>query len=196
MRARLKKLLSYLLVGAGAVLAFLGARDLFDSRAGQLEAARDFRTVSSLAAFGHQPKQGETLARLLIPRLSAEFYVMEGDGQAELRRGPGHMPGTAMPGAAGNCVIAGHRDTHFRVLKDIRRGDEIVIETSRGSFLYRVNNTRVVSPGNTAPLRPTSDAELNLITCFPFYYAGSAPNRFVVQAELAGLADAAPHQAF
>lgn len=178
------------------MLAFLGARDLFDSRAGQLEAARDFRALASPAAFEHQPKRGETMAKLLIPRLSAELYVMEGDGNEELRRGPGHMPGTAMPGASGNCVIAGHRDTHFRVLKNIRRGDEIVVETGRGSFLYRVKSTRVVSPSNTGPLDPTPDAELNLITCFPFYYAGNAPKRFVVQAELAGLADAAPRQAF
>ena len=104
----------------------------------------------------------------------------------ELRRGPGHLAGTAMPGANGNCVIAGHRDTHFRVLKDIREGDDIVLQTTSGQYLYRVKRMRVVSPDNTSALQPTSDPELNLITCYPFYYVGSAPKRFVVEAQLAG----------
>ena len=89
------------------------------------------------------------------------------------------------PETPGNCVIAGHRDTHFRVLKDIRVGDEIVLETRSGRYVYRVRRLRVVSPDNTAPLRPASDAELNLITCYPFYYVGAAPKRFVVEARLA-----------
>jgi sortase A len=112
--------------------------------------------------------------------------VVEGDGAGELRRGPGHLIGTAMPGGNGNCVIAGHRDTHFRVLKDIRAGDDIVLQTDRGQFLYRVRHTQVVTPNNTSALRPTATAELNLITCYPFHYVGSAPERFVVEAQLAG----------
>ena len=91
-----------------------------------------------------------------------------------------------MPGENGNCVIAGHRDTHFRVLKDIREGDDIILQTSAGQFLYRVKRTRIVSPENTSALAPTKTAELNLITCYPFYYLGSAPKRFIVEAQLAG----------
>ena len=97
-----------------------------------------------------------------------------------------------MPGGKGNCVIAGHRDTHFRILKDIRKGDDIVLETRSGEYLYRVKNTRVISPQNTGPLRPTTDSELNLITCYPFYYVGSAPRRFVVEARLAGAVSSQP----
>jgi len=190
-----KNAISGLLIAGGAYLLFLGASDLFDSRAGQAEAARAFEepvpdtpeTYAATRPAGlHVVNRGDTLAKLKIPRLDAELYVVEGDGHKELRRGPGHLAGTAMPGENGNCVIAGHRDTHFRVLKDIRAGDDIILQTAAGQFLYRVKRTRIVSPENTSALAPTSTAELNLITCYPFYYVGSAPKRFIVEAQLAG----------
>jgi len=196
MSNRMSKLLSYLLVAGGAVLLFLGARDFLGSRVGQSDAAREFqeRTSTPNPSTPQQPQQhrnlsvpnGDTLAKLMIPRLDTELYVVEGDGPRELRRGPGHIKGSAMPGDDGNCIIAGHRDTHFRVLKDLRAGDDIVLQTPNGQFLYRVKATSVISPKDTEPLRNTTDAELNLITCYPFYYVGSAPKRFVVKAELAG----------
>jgi sortase A len=196
MRARTKNLLSLLLLAAGSCLLYMGAREYFDSRAGQYEAAREFerpvpdtpqvRSASPSAPSVPSIRRGDTVAKLKIPRLDAELYVIEGDGPRELRRGPGHLAGTALPGEDGNCVIAGHRDTHFRVLKDIREGDDIVLQTDRGQFLYRVRRTQIVAPENTSALQPTSSAELNLITCYPFYYVGSAPKRFVVEARLAG----------
>lgn len=189
---RRRKFASYLLIGAGMVLLFLGGRDVFEARMGQREAQSVFeRTdVEKPSPFREnrqierQVPLGEAFAKLVIPRLHTELYVMEGDGAAQLRRGPGHVAGTVMPGGEGNCVIAGHRDTHFRVLKDIRKGDEIVLQTKAGEYTYLVKATQVVSPTNTASLRPTRDAELHLITCYPFYYLGSAPKRFVVQAQL------------
>lgn len=193
----MRNILSVILIIAGGVLAFFGARDYMASRFGQYEAARDLEEPAPpppppSSALRPAPysapalKPGETLGKLLIPRLNTELFVVEGDDAKDLRLGPGHMPGTAMPGGDGNCIIAGHRDTHFRVLKDIRKGDDIVLETREGKYLYRVMSTQVVSPKNTDPLRDTPDAELHLITCYPFYYVGSAPKRFVVQAELAG----------
>lgn len=186
----LKLVIPYLLLAAGAVLIYQGARVYLQSKLGQTEVQRHFQehpggesTVPEVAA---PPHDGEAIAKLTIPRLDTELYVVEGDDDHDLRLGPGHMPGTAMPGGAGNCVIAGHRDTHFRVLKDIRKGDEIILETSHGDFRYRVEGTRIVTPTNILPLAPTPDAELHLITCYPFYYIGSAPKRFVVQAELEG----------
>lgn len=195
MRPRTKNLLSLLLLAGGSCFLYLGAREYFDSRAGQYQAAREFeRPVldspearAATKTVNHRGvRRGETLAKLRIPRLDAELYVIEGDGPRELRRGPGHLLGTAMPGEKGNCVIAGHRDTHFRVLKDIRDGDDIVLETDTGQYLYRVRKTHIVLPENTSALRPTENAALNLITCYPFYYVGSAPKRFVVEAQLAG----------
>jgi sortase A len=190
---RTKAILSFLLIAAGTCLLFLGACECLDSRLGQWQAAREFREVAgstSAAAPPDLPQPGDTFAKLTIPRLGVQLYIVEGDGAAELRRGPGHMSGTAMPGDPGNCVIAGHRDTHFRIFKNIRKGDDIVLETRRGVFTYRVRATRVVSPRNTSAVEPTAGAELNLITCFPFYYAGAAPKRFVVEARLASAAAA------
>src|SRR5438105_3915895 len=167
---RTHHLLSYLLLAFGAVLIILGARVFFESRAGQFQAEQDFNKATGAAPKTiRRPvlRTGDTVAKLIIPRLDAQLYVMEGDGERELRRGPGHMSGSAMPGMHGNCVIAGHRDTHFRILKDIRKGDDIVLQTANAQYLYRVKNTHVVSPQNTHALQPTTGPVLNLITCYP-----------------------------
>lgn len=190
---KLLTVVSLLLMAAGAVLLFQGARVYLESKMGQTEASRQFeeespavRPASRSKLPRVRPREGEAFAKLSIPRLDTELYVVEGDDSSDLLRGPGHLPGTAMPGDDGNCVIAAHRDTHFRVLKDIHKGDDIIVQTSRGQFLYRVASTQIVQPTNTAALQPTHDAELKLITCYPFYYVGSAPKRFVVEAQLAG----------
>jgi sortase A len=182
----LKRCLSFALLGAGGLLLGLGAREFIGARAGQSEAAREFEVPARISTHTpiHYPKTGDTVARLSIPRLDASLYVVEGDGDRELRRGPGHVPGTALPGAGGNTVIAGHRDTHFRVLKNIRKGDDIVLDTDRGRYVYRVLGTSVVRPSNTSALKPAGSAVLHLITCYPFYWVGSAPERFIVEARL------------
>ena len=195
-RHRSRWSVSYALMAGGLVLLFSGSRDLLESHSGQTEAQREFARIefpkpSPFSSRGPvkpkaMPQLGDAVAKLVIPRLGAELYVVEGDGDRQLRRGPGHMKGTPMPGQEGNCIIAGHRDTHFRVLKDIRDGDEIVLQTGAGEYTYRVSGTQVVLPSNTASLEPTRDPELHLITCYPFYYLGSAPQRFVVQAKLVG----------
>lgn len=182
----IKRFLPALLIAGGVLLLFLGAREVISSLVGQRVAANKFAaTASAPVKTVPQIRRGDPIAKLIIPRLDTELYVVEGDQEAELRRGPGHMKGSAMPGASGNCVIAGHRDTHFRVLKDIRKGDDIWLQTREGRFLYRVKSTHIVLPNNTAALQPTGQAELNLITCYPFYYVGSAPKRFIVEAQLA-----------
>src|SRR5687768_5888287 len=189
MRTETKRRLSYVLFAAAIVLLLLGTREFLGSRLGQFKAEREFDAEAEKSASVEKPKTpaperfvpGETIAKMTIPRLSAELFVVEGDGEEELRRGPGHLSDSARPGSPGNCVIAGHRDTHFRVLKDIKKGDDILIETKTGQYLYRVKSTKIVSPNNTSALKPTRHAALNLITCYPFYYVGSAPKRFVVE---------------
>jgi sortase A len=180
----MKRLLYYLLTAAGTVILFLGTRDLLESHFGQTAAARTF-TPAAHPEPRRTIRLGDTVAKLEIPRLNTQLYVVEGDDDRDLRRGPGHMPGTALPGATGNSVIAGHRDTHFRVLKGIHRGDDIVIDTDAGKFLYRVSKISVVRPSNIAALKASAEPVLHLITCYPFYYAGPAPERFVVEARLA-----------
>lgn len=192
----LRNTLAYVFLALGIVVFCLGARELIDSVAGQRTAEAEYKVhVSGYRRQASVPvREGDIVARLSIPRLGAELFVVEGDGAKDLRQGPGHVTGTAMPGATGNCVIAGHRDTHFRVLKDIRDGDDIVLETTAGKFLYRVRKTEVVRPEDNRAVQDTADAELNLITCYPFYYVGAAPTRFVVQARLAGAVGSASAQ--
>jgi sortase A len=190
----MRKLLSLVLIAAGGYLLFLGAREYIESKRGQSEIAHRIEqrradappAAESPAIAPPVLEPGDPVGRLVIPRLNAQMYVVQGTGRKELRRGPGRLEGSAYPGTRGNCVIAGHRDTHFRVLKDIRKGDEIVLDTPQGEFLYRVIHLDIVSPRDTSSLRPTRKPVLNLITCYPFYYVGSAPKRFVVHAELAG----------
>jgi sortase A len=175
------RLVSGVLIAFGAFLLGRGVREILEWQVAQRTAAGRFQEAAHAV---RPPQLGEPVARLSISRLGTDLYVFEGTDDKDLRLGPGHMPGTAMPGAKGNCVIAGHRDTHFRALKDIRQGDEIVLQTARGRFVYTVDNTAIVRPTNTASLQPTRSGVLNLITCYPFYYLGNAPKRFIVTAKL------------
>jgi sortase A len=123
------------------------------------------------------------IGRLEIPRLGLSAMVVEGTSGRTLRRAVGHIPGTALPGQPGNVGISGHRDTFFRPLRHIQRNDIITVTTLFGEFRYRVVSTRIVSPSNVAVLDPGGSEMLTLVTCYPFYFVGSAPNRFIVRAE-------------
>jgi len=110
--------------------------------------------------------------------------VTEGTDDQVLRLGAGHLAGSGFPGKAGNVVIAGHRDTFFRSLRNVRVGDEIELTSPDGTYHYQVKWTRVVSPTDTQALDATPTPALTLVTCYPFSYIGSAPERFVVRASL------------
>jgi sortase A len=128
---------------------------------------------------------GAVVGRVEIPRVGVSAIVREGDDTRTLRGAVGHIPGTAFPGDRGNAALAGHRDTFFRGLRDIRKGDDILLSTSAGDVHYVVRNTRVVEPTDVSVLTPTSQSTLTLVTCYPFNYLGAAPRRFIVQAEVA-----------
>jgi sortase A len=132
------------------------------------------------------PAEGSVLGRLEIPRLGMKVIVDEGVSDGVLRRAVGHIPQTALPGERGNVALAGHRDTFFRPLRKIQAGDAIALRTPAGDFNYRVESTAVVVPTDVRVLKPSADPMLTLVTCFPFYYVGSAPDRFVVRARLVG----------
>ncbi len=127
-------------------------------------------------------KMGDVLGRLDIPRLGLSVAISQGTTSRILRLGAGHIIGTSLPGEAGNSVIAAHRDTFFRELKDIHRNDEIQIQATTGVFRYQVDWVRIVSPDDSSVLAPSAESALTLITCYPFYFVGPAPNRFVVRA--------------
>jgi sortase A len=122
------------------------------------------------------------IGRIEIPRLLLSAVVVKGIDQATLRRAVGHIPGTALPGQAGNVGVAGHRDTFFRGLKDLRTKDEIQFSTLSGDFKYVVESLIIVEPDNVGVLAPSSENVLTLVTCYPFSYIGTAPRRFVVRA--------------
>jgi sortase A len=123
-----------------------------------------------------------SIGRMEILRLGVSVVVVEGTSEVTLRRAAGHIEGTALPGQAGNVGIAGHRDSFFRPLKNIQRDDVIILTTSRGQFRYRVVSTKVVSPADVAVLDPDGTEVLTLVTCYPFYFLGAAPSRFIVRA--------------
>jgi LPXTG-site transpeptidase (sortase) family protein len=122
------------------------------------------------------------IGRLEVPRLGLAVIVEEGVDRGTLRHAAGHLPGTPLPGEPGNVVVAAHRDTLFRPLKDIRKGDEVRFVTPDGSFAYEVVKTEIVRPSDTDVLASASGGEATLITCYPFGFIGPAPERFVVQA--------------
>lgn len=127
-------------------------------------------------------KEGDVLGRMDIPRLGVSVAVVQGTTSRMLRRGVGHIEGTPLPWEPGNSGIAGHRDTFFRDLKDVRTNDEIEFQTADGLFRYQVAWVKVVAPDDTSVLTPSSETALTLVTCYPFYFVGPAPNRFVVRA--------------
>jgi len=129
-------------------------------------------------------KEGDALGRIEIPRLGLSVVVLQGTTSKTLLLGVGHIEGTALPGEAGNIGIAGHRDTYFRVLKDIRRNDEILLQTAAGVARYEVDWIQITAPGDGGIVLPTTKSALTLVTCYPFHYIGAAPERFVVHAHI------------
>ncbi len=143
------------------------------------------------------PTEGSVLGRVEIGRLKLSAMVREGVDAKTLSLAVGHVPSTALPGQAGNFAIAAHRDTLFRALKDIRKDDLVTFESPTGSYTYQVMATEIVKPSEVSVLQPNGggliappadsnnpEKLLTMITCYPFYYVGSAPKRFIVEAKL------------
>ena len=126
------------------------------------------------------PNDDGFLGVLEVPRLELSTVIFEGIDGKTLRRSVGHIPGTALPGAVGNVGIAGHRDRFFGGLKDLVEDDLMLVRTARASYTYRVDSMRVVAPDQTDVLESSGGRELTLVTCYPFYFVGPAPERFVV----------------
>jgi sortase A len=125
---------------------------------------------------------GALIGRIEIPRLGLSIVVAEGVDTRTLRRAAGHIPGTGLPGQPGNIGISGHRDTFFRPLRNIRQDDIITLTTVGGNYRYRVVAIWIVSPSDVSVLDPSADEVLTLVTCYPFYFVGPAPERFIVRA--------------
>jgi len=126
------------------------------------------------------------LALLRIPKINLEVPVLEGTDDLSLNRAVGHIVGTAKPGEDGNVGIAGHRDGFFRGLKNVSTGDTIEIVTPESAVKYVIDEITVVDPSNVKVLAPRAQPSITLVTCYPFYFIGSAPQRYIVRASLLG----------
>jgi len=184
--------------GAGLVLLTIGllltGYALYDGFGGRIyqmfrgrELDREIESVPAAPATapparGDRYRRGSAIGRLEIPRLGLSEVVFEGSDTHTLRLGIGRLSNSALPGDPGNVVLAGHRDTFFRPLREIRPGDEIWLRTREGTFSYTVGWTKVVKPTDVSLIMPTASPALTLVTCYPFYYIGSAPERFIVRA--------------
>lgn len=133
-------------------------------------------------AHAHPAAKGSAIGTLSIPRVDLSAVVLHGSDAQTLRRGPGHLENTALPGESGNVVIAGHRDSFFWPLRNIQLGDDIFIDTPERRFRYRVASVRVVNPSDVSVLSATDEPILTLVTCYPFWVFGNAPDRLVVRA--------------
>jgi sortase A len=128
-------------------------------------------------------REGDVVGKLEVHRLGISVIVLQGIANDTLIVGAGHVPGTPLPGAEGNVAIAAHRDTFFRKLEGIMAGDRIQFATVRGTYEYVVDSTETVDPEDTQVMESRARPELTLITCYPFYFVGAAPKRFIVHAQ-------------
>lgn len=194
MRKRLGQ--SLIVVGA-LLLSFAGARYAHGSLR-QDAARRAWQAAQAQSAFAVMSAQldasgvgipwaiGAPIARLIIPVLGLDEVVMEGVGDEELNAGPGHLPGSVLPGERGNSVISAHRDRHFSRIGSLQVGDEITTETAPGRRMkWIVISRRVIDSGEPA-LFSTPDPTLTLTTCWPIRYVGTAPERLIITAKPVG----------
>lgn len=172
-----RRTLSVVLLVTGGVLCSSVAASYAAMYVKQRELLHEFKT--------HQPA-GEALTKLSIPRIGLRAVVIEGASAHSLLMGPGHLTGSAIPGTNGNAVIAGHRDTFFRHVDQLRAGDAIFILRGGKQFRYIVVQKKIVQPNNLSVLRATKVGEITLITCYPTHFIGPAPQRLVIVARLAG----------
>ena len=188
--------------GLGALCAALFVLAQTDRTVASASAIDAFRAVQR-AALARTPDQTAWSARrqadyraslaetydapsgvLEIPSLKLTVPIFAGTGELVLNRGVGWIEGTAMPGDEGNVGLAGHRDGYFRGLKDLKLGDTIEVQSVGRTMHYRVTELKVVDPTDVSVLDPTGNPSVTLVTCYPFYYVGNAPQRYIVRGTL------------
>jgi sortase A len=172
-----------------ALIAFQATQDPATARKGNNAGGSSpvdfsFWSTNRIAAYKNLigARFAPPLAVLSIRRLGLEVPVFDGVDAVTLNRGAGRIPGTARVGGSGNLGIAAHRDGFFRVLKDISIGDTLELQVPDGKETYTVSSIEIVSPENVSVLGPGSRPEVTLVTCYPFYFDGDAPQRFIVHA--------------
>jgi sortase A len=190
----LRLVLSAGLILAGLWLVLANARP-FLSTAPAKEEPKEAQTVSVppeqikaedeyVPLYPVRPEQGEEFGTLSIPKISAELPIFHGTDEDELEKGVGHFAGSVLPGERDNSVLSGHRDTVFRKLGEVGKGDLLVVKTAAGEFTYKVKKVRIVDADDRTVIVPKPRATLTVTTCYPFNYIGDAPQRYILVADL------------
>ena len=188
MRVQVLQRIEYSLFAAGFVCLALflwttGERNFYQQK--YLRELEERDAGISTALYSAAPLRAGPLGRIEIPRADVYAAILDGVDAGTLDRAVGHVPGTAFPGAdKGRVALAGHRDTFFKHLGDLQKGDTIRLAAGGSTHEYRVESIQVVKPTQTDVLAPTREPMLTLITCYPFQYVGSAPERFIVHARM------------
>ena len=178
---------SYCLIAAGLGLLIYVSTQYLTMYREQRRLVREWQQqqdqpLTSVALKSSHNQAG--LTRITIARINLDAVVTEGTGRSQLLVGPGHMQETAEPGEPGNTVITAHRDTFFRHIYELNPGDMIELRRNGALYRYVVTGKRVVAPSDLSVAQPTPDARLTLITCYPTYFVGPAPERLVVFSRL------------
>ena len=147
-------------------------------------AKKDKKQVTNDALYPVRPKKGENIGELIIPKLGASLPIVHGTDEEELEKGVGHFSKSVLPGEDDNSVLSGHRDTVFRKLGEVGKGDILVVETEAGKFTYKVKNVRIVEKDDRTVIVPKPRATLTVSTCYPFDYIGDSPERYILVANL------------
>jgi sortase A len=149
------------------------------------EMAFRYSTSSTHASLANAvPARGDYIGTISIPALKKTLPIYQGTENSQLEKGVGHFEGSVLPGQVDNSVLAGHRDSVFSQLGKLKLGDLIMVDTSAGNFTYKVSRFRIVGENDRTVIVPTKTAVLTLSTCYPFFYIGNAPKRFIVSANL------------
>ena len=180
--AAIFRAVSYFFLALGILALCYAGYVVLDADAYQAHEQAKFEDVSPEQTPAPPLVEGGVIGEIQVRRLHLKAIVVQGSSHTILRRAVGHIPETALPGEPGNVALAGHRDTFFRPLRNIRLGDAITFKTADGDFQYVVESTAVVAASEVGVLASSDGRTLTLITCFPFDYIGAAPNRFVVHA--------------
>ena len=177
--------LAFLVVGAALLVYVTFEYGTMFYQQRQLSARWEKQNVPSKASPPKADDPRDQMTRLSIPSIDLDAIVVEGTSNRQLAIAPGHMIDTAAPGELGNSVITAHRDTFFRHIFELKKGDEILVRRGGKTFQYVVEKKFVVKPSETWVVRSSGDSRLTLVTCYPTYYVGPAPERLVVTAKLA-----------
>jgi len=148
------------------------------------ESTKEVEESSDQTLYDVRPKVGEQMGELRIPKLDAALPIYHGTNEDELEKGVGHFADSMLPGEKDNSVLSGHRDTVFRKLGEVGKGDLLVVETTAGTFTYKVRKVRIVDKDDRSVIVSMPRATLTVSTCYPFTFVGAAPERYVLVAYL------------